>query len=60
MNILERRRNLPFGKGVLSLPQRGETTLELYAHANVQGPIERFDGHSGQLYAARETQHSSH
>ncbi|WVR04414.1 hypothetical protein IAU60_001416 [Kwoniella sp. DSM 27419] len=39
-----RARNLPFGSGVLSLPQRGEKALELFSpDDNV--PIERFEGH---------------
>lgn len=41
-----RARSLPFGRGLLSLPQRGESTLEMYAHANHSAPVERFDGHS--------------
>jgi WD40 repeat protein len=38
-----RARNLPFGHGVLSLPQRGETALELFGTA--QRPVNRFEGH---------------
>ncbi|PPQ65609.1 hypothetical protein CVT24_011818 [Panaeolus cyanescens] len=51
-----RARNLPFGEGVLSLPQRGETTLEMYARTpagsvNEAGGsgmklVETFEGHS--------------
>ncbi|KAF5346263.1 hypothetical protein D9756_011276 [Leucocoprinus leucothites] len=49
--------NLPFGQGILSLPQRGETSLEMYAHvkndnaggdgeAGEVGPVEVFEGHT--------------
>ncbi|PFH47198.1 hypothetical protein AMATHDRAFT_7008 [Amanita thiersii Skay4041] len=52
-----RARNLPFGRGVLSLAQRGESSLEMYSLAGggqVQGgvpgadmfPIEVFEGHT--------------
>ncbi|KAI4527925.1 WD40 repeat-like protein [Schizophyllum commune Loenen D] len=41
-----RARNLPFGEGVMSLPQRGETALELYGRDNLEMPIERFEGHT--------------
>lgn len=41
-----RARNLPFGEGILSLPQRGETTLEMYAKGECQAPVEVFEGHS--------------
>ncbi|KAK4688931.1 SEA/GATOR complex protein SEA3/WDR59, partial [Tremellales sp. Uapishka_1] len=37
-----RARNLPFGKGVLSLPQRGEKALDMF---NYEGRVERFEGH---------------
>ncbi|KAH9947305.1 hypothetical protein B0H21DRAFT_739747 [Amylocystis lapponica] len=40
-----RARDLPFGHGVLSLPQRGETTLDMFAHENPHTPIETFEGH---------------
>jgi hypothetical protein len=41
-----RARDLPFGSGVLSLPQRGEHALEMYAYnrASVDA-VERFEGH---------------
>ena len=39
-----RARNLPFGEGVLSLPQRGETNLEMYGKG--EDLIETFEGHS--------------
>ncbi|KAM5543752.1 hypothetical protein V8D89_002369 [Ganoderma adspersum] len=41
-----RARDLPFGQGVLSLPQRGETALEMYAHEDPTLPIEKFEGHA--------------
>ncbi|KAF8637465.1 hypothetical protein AX16_010793 [Volvariella volvacea WC 439] len=46
-----RARNLPFGKGILSLAQRGETALEMYARSGFAGdetldPVERFEGHT--------------
>ncbi|KAI0827210.1 hypothetical protein BC628DRAFT_1371452 [Trametes gibbosa] len=41
-----RARDLPFGQGVLSLPQRGETTLEMYAYEDPMAPIEKFAGQS--------------
>ncbi|RPD65181.1 hypothetical protein L226DRAFT_480270 [Lentinus tigrinus ALCF2SS1-7] len=40
-----RARDLPFGQGVLSLPQRGETALEMYAYEDPTSPIEKFVGH---------------
>ncbi|KZV59883.1 hypothetical protein PENSPDRAFT_760279 [Peniophora sp. CONT] len=39
-----RARDLPFGNGVLSLPQRGELALEMFHGANEE-PVEVFDGH---------------
>ena len=30
----------------MSLPQRGETALELYGRDNLEMPIERFEGHT--------------
>ncbi|EIW82937.1 hypothetical protein CONPUDRAFT_52726 [Coniophora puteana RWD-64-598 SS2] len=41
-----RARDLPFGRGILSLPQRGDTTLEMYAAGNPNMPIEVFEGHT--------------
>jgi hypothetical protein len=41
-----RARNLPFGQGVLSLPQRGETRLEMFARGEEPTLVETFDGHS--------------
>lgn len=51
-----RARDLPFGSGVLSLPQRGQCTLEMYSYRRTQpiedtkpqvqvGLVERFEGH---------------
>lgn len=39
-----RARNLPFGRGVLSLPQRGEKALEMFGMDD-PAPVERFAGH---------------
>ena len=39
-----RARNLPFGHGVLSLPQRGTDTLDMFS-ATSSEPVERFQGH---------------
>ena len=47
-----RARDLPFGKGVLSLPQRSETTLEMFAHGGEamgfgpNPPVKLFEGHT--------------
>jgi WD40 repeat protein len=41
--------SLAFGKGVLSLPQRGETALEMFAYGDgglQQSPVEVFEGHT--------------
>lgn len=46
-----RARDLPFGKGMLSLPQRSETALEMWAHGS-EGlgfnpkPVKVFEGHT--------------
>ena len=42
-----RARNIPFGRGILSLPQRGETALELYSVKNEEEvePVLKFEGH---------------
>ena len=46
-----RARNTPFGKGVLALPQRSETRLELWGFSESSGESEdaecviRFEGH---------------
>ncbi|KAG5734715.1 hypothetical protein E4T56_gene8979 [Termitomyces sp. T112] len=41
-----RARALPFGRGVLSLAQRGDTSLEMYAAGKTDMPVERFEGHT--------------
>ncbi|KZT72699.1 hypothetical protein DAEQUDRAFT_596441 [Daedalea quercina L-15889] len=41
-----RARDLPFGRGLLSLPQRSETALEMYAYENPQVPVNVFSGHT--------------
>ncbi|KAI0345160.1 hypothetical protein BDW22DRAFT_1354052 [Trametopsis cervina] len=41
-----RARNLPFGEGILSLPQRSETALELWTPQDHYEPLERFEGHT--------------
>ncbi|KAG6890872.1 hypothetical protein C0992_012008 [Termitomyces sp. T32_za158] len=41
-----RARTLPFGRGVLSLAQRGDTALEMYAAGKTDMPVERFEGHT--------------
>jgi WD40 repeat protein len=38
-----RARNLPFGHGILSLPQRSEHALELFGTSG--SPVQRFEGH---------------
>jgi WD repeat-containing protein 59 len=44
-----RARDLPFGRGLLSLPQRGETSLEMFAYGDEEvmpTSVEVFEGHS--------------
>ncbi|KAG6909082.1 hypothetical protein DXG01_002063 [Tephrocybe rancida] len=41
-----RARALPFGRGVLSLAQRGFTALEMYSGGRPDAPVERFEGHT--------------
>jgi WD40 repeat protein len=41
-----RARHLPFGQGVLALPQRGETALEMFGIGG-DTPLHRFEGSSG-------------
>jgi hypothetical protein len=41
-----RARNLPFGRGVLSLAQRGATSLAMYAQSSPHEPAEIFEGHT--------------
>lgn len=40
-----RARNLPFGHGVMSLAQRGEAILEMYARSDTTTPVDVFEGH---------------
>ncbi|KAL5521189.1 hypothetical protein ACEPAG_9112 [Sanghuangporus baumii] len=41
-----RARDLPFGNGVLSVPQRGESVLELWNYDDGRAPVHTFDGHT--------------
>ncbi|KAG6865819.1 hypothetical protein C0991_011438 [Blastosporella zonata] len=41
-----RARTLPFGRGVLSLAQRGFTPLEMYGGGRSDAPVKRFEGHT--------------
>lgn len=41
-----RARDLPFGRGLLSLPQRSGTALEMYAYEEPQEPVYTFEGHT--------------
>ena len=41
-----RARDLPFGEGIMSLPQRGGTALELWNYSNTTEPVEVFEGHA--------------
>ncbi|KAJ3484289.1 hypothetical protein NLI96_g5740 [Meripilus lineatus] len=41
-----RARDLPFGNGVLSMPQRGDTALEMWSPDNLTEPVTRFEGHT--------------
>lgn len=41
-----RARHLPFGRGVMTLPQRGDRTLSMWSKDHPEGgPVERFAGH---------------
>ncbi|KZV87540.1 hypothetical protein EXIGLDRAFT_723631 [Exidia glandulosa HHB12029] len=43
---VSRARALPFGDGFLTLPQRGETVLELWSHAHgLEEPVHVFEGY---------------
>lgn len=44
-----RARDLPFGAGILSLPQRGETTLEMWSNDDPAGPTDIFKGHTDMV-----------
>jgi hypothetical protein len=41
-----RARDLPFGSGILSLPQRGDTALEMWVTGNNIVPVEILEGHT--------------
>ncbi|KAG6828743.1 hypothetical protein H0H92_006881 [Tricholoma furcatifolium] len=41
-----RARSLPFGRGLLSLAQRGTSGLEMYGEGRPDAPVERFEGHT--------------
>lgn len=41
-----RARNAPFGNGVLTMPQRTETTLYLYNRDTPTKPVHAFEGHT--------------
>lgn len=41
-----RARDLPFGRGVLSLPQRSENALEMWSYDDALTPVESFEGHT--------------
>ena len=40
-----RARHLPFGNGVMTLPQRGDTSLGMWAKDKPEEPVHRFEGH---------------
>ena len=42
-----RARHLPFGSGVLSLPQRNATKLEMFSLENLDDPVADFDRSPG-------------
>lgn len=44
--IAEADSSAAFGQGVLSLPQRGVTALEMFSHSGSEGPVEVFEGHT--------------
>lgn len=41
-----RARDLPFGRGVLSLPQRGENVLDMWSYDHPEEPVSVVGGHS--------------
>ena len=41
-----RARDLPFGRGVLSLPQRGENVLDMWSYDHPEEPVSILEGHS--------------
>ncbi|CAO1637108.1 unnamed protein product [Sympodiomycopsis kandeliae] len=44
-----RARHLPFGRGVMTLPQRGDTTLSMWARDSPEKPVDRFVGHKDDV-----------
>lgn len=40
-----RARHLPFGQGVMTLPQRGDTSLSMWSKSETDEPVHRFNGH---------------
>jgi WD40 repeat protein len=40
-----RARHLPFGSGIMTLPQRGDTSLSMWSKERPDAPVERFVGH---------------
>ncbi|KAN0061898.1 hypothetical protein ACQY0O_005892 [Thecaphora frezii] len=41
-----RARHLPFGNGVMTLPQRGDTSLSMWAKDHPEAPMAVFEGHT--------------
>ena len=41
-----RARDLPFGRGVLGLPQRGENVLDMWSYDRPEAPVYVLGGHS--------------
>ena len=41
-----RARDLPFARGVLSLPQRGENVLDMWSYDQLETPVSVLGGHS--------------
>ena len=41
-----RARDLPFAQGILSLPQRGDTALEMWSYHDEHVPVHVFEGHT--------------
>jgi hypothetical protein len=48
-NPVWRARNLPFGRGVLSVPQRGACALEMWGIDQDSGPIESFEEYTAPV-----------
>ncbi|KAI8066503.1 hypothetical protein BC940DRAFT_334092 [Gongronella butleri] len=44
-----RARNTPFGHGILTMPQRSESTLQLYNRATPDKPVHLFEGHTNTV-----------